>query len=119
MPDDRTGFAAEVVRLDGHAVVVVRGDIDMATADQFRTALGTAMAISARVEIDLRETTFMDSSGLAVLVSAHRGLDHARDAIILRDPTPMIRRVLEVSGIRALVGVQPDGDGARRNGDRH
>ena len=107
--DRNGGFAAEVAQRDGHVVVIVRGEIDMATADQFEGALQTAMERGGRIEVDLRDTTFMDSTGLAVLVSAHRQLGRAREAIVLREPPRLIRRLLDVSGVAALIDIRSDG----------
>jgi anti-anti-sigma factor len=120
MPD-LSGFTAEVAHCDDHAVVVVRGEIDMATADEFRAALDDAIDASGRVEVDLEATTFMDSSGLAVLLAAHRRLGRTPQAIVLRNASRPIRMVLRVSGVAALLDVQAagDGDGRAPNGPRH
>lgn len=108
MLDDRIGdFVVEVTRHDGRAVVSVRGEIDLSTADQFRAAIEAAMDGRGPLEIDLAGTTFMDSSGLAVLVAAHRRLGQAQEALVVRDPGPSIRKMLEISGVGALLDVRP------------
>jgi anti-anti-sigma factor len=83
--------------------------IDMVTAPEFQRVLENAIRGSWRIELDLRETTFMDSTGLAVLVAAHQQLGQAREAILLREPPPMIRTLLDVSGVAELVDIRPDG----------
>jgi anti-anti-sigma factor len=107
--DRNGGFTAEVAQRDGHVVVIVRGEIDMVTAVQFRGALETAMAAGGRIEVDLRDTTFMDSTGLAVLVSAHRELGPAHEPIVVREPPRLIRTLLDVSGVAALLEIRSDG----------
>ena len=117
MPDDRIdGFAAEVIYRDGAAVVVVRGDVDLATAASFRAALDAAVDGCGRVEVDLRDTTFMDSTGLAALLAVHTRLGHARETVVIHDPSPPVRLVLDTSGITGLVDVRTDG--ARPDSDR-
>ena len=119
MLDDRIdGFSAEVIYRDGAPVVVVRGEIDLATAPAFRAALDDAVNGSGRVEVDLRDTSFMDSCGLAALLAAHRRLGQAHEALVIRDPSPAVRLVLNISGVTALFDVRTDGDGARPDGDR-
>jgi anti-anti-sigma factor len=103
------GFAAQVIRRRGAAVVVVRGEVDVATAPAFRAALDDALAGSGRVEVDLRDTTFMDSTGLAALLAAHRRHGQAH-ALVLRDPSPAVRLVLDISGVAELVDVRTDGE---------
>jgi anti-sigma B factor antagonist len=88
--------------------VVVRGEIDLATAEEFRRALHEAIHVCGRLEIDLADTTFMDSTGLAVLVGAHQQLGPSHAAIVLRDPRPLIRKALEISGVSELVDIQTD-----------
>ena len=108
MLEDRTGdLVVEVTRHDAHAVVSVRGEIDLSTADRFRAAMDEAMRGCGSVEVDLAGTTFMDSSGLAVLVGAHQRLGQAQEALVVRDPSPTIRKVLQISGVGALLDVRP------------
>ena len=76
---------------DGDRPVAV--EVDLSTAEEFRMALERVLDGHDRIEIDLHETTFMDSTGLAVLVGAHRRLGHDRAALVLRDPSPMILRL--------------------------
>jgi anti-anti-sigma factor len=110
MPDDRIdGFSAEVIHRDGAAVVVVRGDVDLSTAIRFRAALAAALDGGERVEVDLRDTTFMDSTGLAALLAVHRRLSQAREAVVIHDPSPPVRLLLDISGVTGLVDVRTDG----------
>ena len=55
------------------AVVVVEGDVDLATAPELRRELESIPADS-KVVVDLCETRFMDSTGLRVLLAAHFAL---------------------------------------------
>jgi anti-sigma B factor antagonist len=119
MPDARIDeFAAEVLHRNGAAVVVVRGEVDLATAARFRAALEAAASGSGRLEVDLRDTTFMDSTGIAALLAVHRRLGQAHEPVVIRDPSPAVQLVLDVSGITQLLDVRTDGTGAQRDGDR-
>jgi anti-sigma B factor antagonist len=119
MLDDRIdGFSAEVIYRGGVPVVVVRGEVDLATAPELRAALDEAVKGSGRVEIDLRDTSFMDSCGLHALLAVHTRLGEAHEALVIRNPGPEVRLVLEISGLAALCDVRTDGDGARPYSDR-
>src|SRR3954471_23404057 len=66
------------VHAEGSAqVVVVRGDVDLATADVLRGELRSAAAEGGTVVLDLREVSFMDTQGLAVVIEAQQ--DAAQD----------------------------------------
>jgi anti-sigma B factor antagonist len=119
MLDDRIGgFSAEVIYREGAPVVVVRGEIDLSTAPALRAALDKAVNSSGRVEVDLRDTSFMDSCGLHILAAVHQRLGQPHDALVIRDPSPEVRLVLEVSGLAALFDVRTDSDGAGPDRDR-
>lgn len=108
---DGFGFAARVFDGDGTAVVAVAGEIDMATAGLFRQAVELACTGSRQVVIDLADTAFIDSTGLAVVARAHRQLRCQPDALVVRGAGPWVARTFEISGLAHLVtmtGHDPD-----------
>jgi anti-sigma B factor antagonist len=100
---DGFGFEARVFEKDGATVVAVVGEVDMATADLFRQAIDVACAGGQHVVIDLVDTTFIDSSGLAVVVRAHGELGpHAR-AVVVRSASPLVTRTFALTGLDHLI----------------
>ena len=71
MAFDPTGFSISISDHDGRAVVVTRGELDLATAPELEAAHPGALDGGQDVVVDLRELEFMDSTGLRVLVAAH------------------------------------------------
>jgi anti-sigma B factor antagonist len=70
-----TAWATEAeVRDDGHAVLAISGELDIATAPRLRGTVGDLMGQGVRhLEIDLDGCTFIDSTGMgALLWAAHR-----------------------------------------------
>jgi anti-anti-sigma factor len=79
--------------------VFLRGELDLANAATVEAELEAAMAEGASVVIDMRELEFIDSSGIALLVSAmNRDAGPARLSFI-PSAFPGVTRVLEVTGI--------------------
>ncbi len=68
-------FNLETSRIGGHNVVVVKGEIDMATAPTLEKAL--AKFSKKEVFLDLRKTEFMDSAGLKVLITQRSRLEES------------------------------------------
>jgi anti-sigma B factor antagonist len=103
-------------RHDGdRPLLVVAGEIDHVTADQFRAAVDRALEEHARIELDLRGVSFMDSGGLAVLIAAHQRVGQNREAVVVRTSSPMILRLLEISGVGPLIDVRDEAiDGDQR-----
>lgn len=67
-------FAVESVLIDGVGIVAVSGYVDLSTAPALRDELESTSRESAAVVVDLCAATFIDSSGLNVLISARRTL---------------------------------------------
>ena len=56
-------------------VVVVKGEVDVATSPQLRNELNALIARGARsITIEFGEVSFVDSSGLGVLVGTYKRL---------------------------------------------
>jgi anti-anti-sigma factor len=79
--------------------VAVEGDLDMATAPRLEASLQEALQLGARrLTVDLGAVTFVDSSGLRVLIAMHRqSQDDGWELRILR-PGEGAFTVFQVSG---------------------
>ena len=66
------GFEARLVHTDDEVAVVVRGEIDVATCGRLWPVIEQAISLGPRLVLDLAETTYIDSCGLALIVRAHR-----------------------------------------------
>lgn len=86
---------------DDPPALLVRGEIDAAGAPALRAALAELREVVGgdAVVLDLSEVTFMDSSGLAALVDASSG----GRRVEVRRPSPIVRRVIEMTGLDGLL----------------
>lgn len=93
----------------GWAVLGVAGEVDLATVPELERAVkGVLDEGTSNLVIDLSDTSFMDSTGLRVLIMADREFKDAdRDLAILVKPGP-ISRLLDVSGMHELLRVIGD-----------
>ena len=97
-------FDLRVVR-NGRAVHLAPcGELDIATTPELEEALADATRDGiTEIVLDLRELTFMDSTGLRALAQANLRADERGIALsIIRGPRP-IERVLEISGLAGLL----------------
>ncbi len=86
-------------------VISVSGEVDLATSPKLDSAVIAALKFGTEgLVIDLSDVTFMDSSGLGVIV---RGLKRCREADIALDLVITSERVLKVFGITGLDQVIP------------
>jgi anti-sigma B factor antagonist len=82
------------------ASVRVTGELDIATAPQLKQTLAHAEGRARRVVLDLRELTFMDTSGVHAIVDASaRATAAGRLLVLVRGPS-QVDRVLALTGAR-------------------
>ena len=91
----------------GDAIVVTLfGEVDRDTAPELRDALEKAVlqAGGGRVDVELRHVTFMDSSGIGALLAGQRLAGTTGGTVRVRNPTPSVYRILEVTNVWRLLG---------------
>ena len=86
------------------AVVRVSGEVDYAAKEALQEALTQAAASSTDVVVDMRGTTFVDSTAISVLISSRHAADARRGTLTLLPSTP-VRRVLSILGLGEFLGV--------------
>ncbi|MGA2211482.1 MAG: STAS domain-containing protein [Acidimicrobiales bacterium] len=88
-------------------VVRVVGEVDIATAPALRERLEQVLASATRVVVDLSEVTFLDSTGLSVLVGAWKQLsgEDSEGDLRLVVVRPTIQKVLEITGLDQVFSV--------------
>jgi anti-sigma B factor antagonist len=88
------------------------GEIDMATADTLRDQLVAARAARLTTLLDLSAVSFIDASGLHVLLDGARWVDADKWALFIVRPSAAVLRLLEVSGTKEMLPVvQAEADG--------
>ena len=89
-----------------HTLVSASGEIDASTAHLVADAVTASLRSGERlVLLDFAEVTFIDSTGLGVLVKAHRTAEstHAQFAVV--HPTRHTRKLMRVLGLDQLLYV--------------
>jgi anti-sigma B factor antagonist len=87
----------------GVPVVTVSGDLDMSNAAALEATVASIAAHHPeRLIFDLSDLRFMDSAGIAVLLGAAAKVN----AVQLRDPSPAVRRVVELTGLGDVLPIE-------------
>jgi anti-sigma B factor antagonist len=85
---------------DGCAVVTLRGELDIASADDLRRHLReTRRTHGDHIILDLPGLEFMDSHGLSVIIGCHKSVSAGEGSLALVGARPIIRRTLEITGL--------------------
>jgi anti-anti-sigma factor len=92
---------------DGTATMHVAGEVDAHNCDQLATTLDAESggADLSRLVIDATELSFIDSSGISALLALRERITDDGGEFELRDPTPAVRRVIEITGLLDTFGV--------------
>jgi len=91
---------------DGRTVVKLRGELDIANAEDLRQKLTTArQELGEQVVLDLADLEFMDSHGLSVIIHCYKAATAAGGGLTLAAPRPIVRRTLEVTGLTLRMNV--------------
>jgi len=91
---------------NGVRVVVVRGELDIATTPRLRELLADAAMDDARgLVIDLASCEFVDSTGLAALLHGAKPAQNGESRVAIVCPEGDVRRMLELTAIDRSIPV--------------
>jgi anti-anti-sigma factor len=101
--------AFRVERVAGTIVLI--GEIDAYTEAQVRDAL-TCAQDSGDLRVDVSRVTFIDSSGLRVMLGVHQQLIREGNRLVLVAPSRTVTRLIKVAGLVSHFQVEPQPDPA-------
>ena len=98
---------------NGYVLVSVVGEVDVATAPEFRDRLREAIGEGPGiVAVDLTGVTFIDSTALGVLIEAKELCDAEGGTMRIAVSEPRILKVFEITGLTELFEIRPTRDQA-------
>jgi len=83
----------------GWREIRIEGELDLATVGELRELLDRAVAECDGVAISLEGCEFIDSTGIAVIVQAHRRLADAGGRLAAYGAAAQVLRTLEITGL--------------------
>jgi anti-anti-sigma factor len=107
----------DVFRNEDQVVVVLAGELDIATSARVKQALDELVrARSCRLVVDLSRLSFLDSTGLAMFVALDkRCRENGGPALEIRPGPPAVQRLFELVGAAGRLPFSIDG-GASKSG---
>ena len=93
----------------GREIVSVRGEIDLFTAPQLRSALEDVIwRSSLPVVVDLTETGSIDTHGLAAVLNAARRVESRDRSFVVACPGGGVRRLFAITGVDRQLRIVDD-----------
>lgn len=97
-------FGTRVEERDGVAVIALSGELDLATAPILRENLARLEESGpVTIKVDLREVTFIDSSGLKEFLEARSRAKDNGHRLLMSGASPAAQRLFELTGTRFLL----------------
>ncbi len=79
--------------------VQIEGELDLAVAGQLDEVLVAAVEECNQVLVGLERCSFIDSSGIAVILRAHSRMEEMGNRLVVYAPTDQVLRVLSMTGL--------------------
>jgi anti-anti-sigma factor len=102
MTKDGQPLLISVENIPSGKLLIVRGEVDMTTATQLRDTVLRHLASARSLWLDLEDVTFMDSSGLHVLLASQRRAALLGSPLVIARASHAVERLLQVTGTTAL-----------------
>jgi anti-sigma B factor antagonist len=101
-------FRISEVDLDSECREVrVEGDLDLSVADQLQKSLDAAALDDVEVFVCLEQCDFIDSTGIAAIVSAHKLMTSRGRRLFICNPSGQVSRILAITGLNDVGFVYP------------
>ena len=86
-------------------IVTISGEIDIATSQAMGDALGIGPG-PVHLEVDMSAVTFMDASGIGVLLAARQRAVDGGGSLTVRAPSRAVRRLAGILGLDELLAAR-------------
>jgi anti-sigma B factor antagonist len=93
---------------DGDRLVTVRGELDLAAAELLWESLEPLLLPGVLIVLDGTQMSFLDSSGLRVLLQAHKRAQTDGAVFRVVAPQPAVQRVLDLAGANKHLQLRKD-----------
>jgi anti-anti-sigma factor len=113
MDPDEIEFSVAVGGGPDGSVIAPRGELDMATQGELRTAIEEQAARGA-VTLDLSGLRFLDTSGLRLVLETAEAARTKGFAFTVLPGIPAVQRMFDVAGVTELVPFVTPEDGVSR-----
>jgi anti-sigma B factor antagonist len=93
---------------EGEALLLLAGELDLSCVEHLWLAAVDALeGHPTRLVVDVSAVTFLNSTTLGTFVRIQRRADELGTSFALRHPTPLVQRLLRLSGLDSQLAVEP------------
>ncbi len=86
----------------------VAGEVDLSTSSSLWKQVEPLLDGGGRIRIRLADVSFIDTSGIAVLLRIYKRLRESGDAFVVEAPSETVRSVLELTKLTQILPIEED-----------
>ncbi len=84
----------------------IAGELDLETSSDFKEILNDSIDQKmANIELDCTELSFIDSTGLGVLINTYKKIKERNFTINIKNPKQNVNKLLNITGLNTLFEV--------------
>ena len=87
------------------STVFLNGEIDMDVADKAKTVISPLIEAGKEVHINLKDVSYMDSSGISVLIESHQKAEEKNTKVILKDISKPVLKVIMMAKLEQILNL--------------
>jgi len=89
---------------DKTAIIKLSGGIDYSMQDAFKDANDKALAAqdAAKIEVDFKDATFLDSAGIRALITLKKSADELGKTMVIKNCNETIFKIFEIGGFDVM-----------------
>lgn len=97
----------KLLEQDGMMILLVEGRVDTITATELEKKMSPLWSVnSVQLVLDCAGMEYLCSSGLRVILTAHKQVTANEGRFVLRNITPEVRSVLDMTGISRIISIE-------------
>ncbi len=97
----------KVKQVKNNLIIELSGELDHHHAAEFREKFDAEWNSKAvrNLILNFAGITFMDSSGVGVIIGRYKQVDREGGKVAISNPTPGVKKLIEISGLTRIVSV--------------
>ncbi|PKM59418.1 MAG: anti-sigma factor antagonist [Firmicutes bacterium HGW-Firmicutes-4] len=95
-----------IIDIGKTSMVSIKGEIDIYSIEKFRETIEEKMKTqAAEIILDCSELSYMDSTGMGVLIELRNKSKEMGQKIIMMNPRPNIKKLLALTGVDKIIDI--------------
>ena len=113
---EHNNFEIQIKEMANASLVKVKGELDLAVAPQFRSALEPLIPSAKPLILNLSELAYIDSTGMGIIIFVLKARTEAKGEFILEEVPGKIKKLFDITGISKFLVIRDSANLAKADG---